>query len=285
LTVSSWHGLMVGPELHALARLHAIRGCSVGGAVMPKRQPETRKTIDPVTYVREIEAKWLSSDDVYDLIDCLKDGGHADTRRLRLYACALARFFWDGFGHPVHRRVVELAEAFADGLIPFGELDSAFTLARELPERFQTEEDGADICPGRVAFATAFEDAAFGAWEAYYNGAAVCGFLADVPGADRFDGVGPLRDVFGNPFRLVTFDPRWRTSDVVGLARAIYDDGAFERMPILADALMDAGCEDEHIIGHCRGDRTHVRGCWVVDLVLGKITKRIGTTDTGREIG
>jgi hypothetical protein len=76
--------------------------------------------------------------------------------------------------------------------------------------------------------------------------------------------------VFGNPFRPVTFDARWRTSDVVGLAQAIYDDKAFERMPILGDALMDAGCEDEQIIGHCRGDGPHVRGCWVVDLVLGR---------------
>ncbi len=79
-----------------------------------------------------------------------------------------------------------------------------------------------------------------------------------------------IRDIFGNPFRPVTFDPRWRTSDVVGLAQAIYDDKAFERMPILADALMDAGCEEEQIIAHCRGDGPHVRGCWVVDLVLEK---------------
>jgi hypothetical protein len=68
----------------------------------------------------------------------------------------------------------------------------------------------------------------------------------------------------------ISIDPRWRTSDVLGLARAIYDDRAFERMPILADALMDAGCENEEIIGHCRGEGPHVRGCWVVDLVLDK---------------
>jgi len=55
------------------------------------------------------------------------------------------------------------------------------------------------------------------------------------------------------------------------MARGIYENKAFERMPILADALMDAGCEDEQIIGHCRGEVPHVRGCWVVDLVLGKV--------------
>lgn len=79
-----------------------------------------------------------------------------------------------------------------------------------------------------------------------------------------------LRCIFANPFRSVTFDPRWRTSDTVALAQAIYDHRAFERLPILGDALMDAGCEDEQIIGHCRSEGPHVRGCWVVDLVLNK---------------
>jgi hypothetical protein len=77
-------------------------------------------------------------------------------------------------------------------------------------------------------------------------------------------------DIFGNPFRPVALDPRWRTADVTGLARTIYEDRAFDRLPVLADALMDAGCADEQIIGHCRGPGPHVRGCWVVDLVLGK---------------
>jgi hypothetical protein len=79
-----------------------------------------------------------------------------------------------------------------------------------------------------------------------------------------------LRDIFGNPFRPVTLDPRWLTSSVLDLARVIYDERAFERMPVLADALMDAGCDNDHILVHCRGDSPHVRGCWVVDLLLGK---------------
>jgi hypothetical protein len=79
-----------------------------------------------------------------------------------------------------------------------------------------------------------------------------------------------IRDVFGSISRPVRFDPRWRTSDAVDLAQAIYEDRAFDRLPILADALMDAGCEDEQVIGHCRSEGPHVRGCWVVDQVLGK---------------
>ena len=80
-----------------------------------------------------------------------------------------------------------------------------------------------------------------------------------------------LRDIVGNPFRPVAVDPGWLTSTVVDLARGIYAERAFDRLPILADALQDAGCENADILGHCRDPQAvHVRGCWVVDLVLGK---------------
>jgi hypothetical protein len=80
-----------------------------------------------------------------------------------------------------------------------------------------------------------------------------------------------LRDIFGNPFRPVTFLPAWRTDTAVSLARQMYDSREFGVMPILADALQDAGCEDEQVLMHCRdASQVHVRGCWVCDLVLGK---------------
>jgi hypothetical protein len=79
-----------------------------------------------------------------------------------------------------------------------------------------------------------------------------------------------LRDIFGNPFRPATFDPAWRTPTVVALARGMYESRDFGAMPILADALQDAGCDNEEVLSHCRGPGPHVRGCWVVDLVLGK---------------
>ena len=81
---------------------------------------------------------------------------------------------------------------------------------------------------------------------------------------------GLLRDIFGNPFRSVTLDPTWRTSTVVALANSIYEERAFEHMPILADALEDAGCTSADILNHCREPGEHVRGRWVVDLLLGK---------------
>ncbi|VTR91574.1 Uncharacterized protein OS=Sorangium cellulosum (strain So ce56) GN=sce5710 PE=4 SV=1 [Gemmata massiliana] len=79
-----------------------------------------------------------------------------------------------------------------------------------------------------------------------------------------------LRDIFGNPFRPVAFSPSWRTPPALALADRMYESRTFDVMPILADALQDAGCENEDILGHCRGTGPHVRGCWVVDLVLGK---------------
>jgi hypothetical protein len=79
------------------------------------------------------------------------------------------------------------------------------------------------------------------------------------------------RDIFGNPFRPVVFDPEWRSDTALSLAKHSYDARDFAQMPILADALQDAGCDNAEILSHCRdANATHVRGCWVVDMILGK---------------
>jgi len=83
-------------------------------------------------------------------------------------------------------------------------------------------------------------------------------------------GTALLRDILGNPFRPVAFDPAWLTDTALSLARHIYESRDYSAMPILADALQDAGCDNAGILNHCRGNGPHVRGCWVVDLVLGK---------------
>jgi hypothetical protein len=79
-----------------------------------------------------------------------------------------------------------------------------------------------------------------------------------------------LRDIFNNPFRPITLDPSWLTPKINVLAQAIYTDRALDQMPILADALEKAGCANPEILGHCRGPGPHVRGCWALDLLLGK---------------
>lgn len=79
-----------------------------------------------------------------------------------------------------------------------------------------------------------------------------------------------VRDIFGNPFLPVTIENRWLTSTVTSLARSIYDERAFDRMPILADALEEAGLDNPEVLAHCRAGMGHVRGCHVIDLLLEK---------------
>ena len=77
-----------------------------------------------------------------------------------------------------------------------------------------------------------------------------------------------LREILGNVLCPVRFENAWRTSSVIAVARAIYEGQAFDDMPILADALSDAGCNETRVLDHCRGKGRHVRGCWVLDAVL-----------------
>jgi hypothetical protein len=89
--------------------------------------------------------------------------------------------------------------------------------------------------------------------------------------AEQANQAGILRDLIPNPFRSVAFAPKWSTDTAIALARQMYESRDFSAMPILADALQDAGCNNDDILNHCRdATATHVRGCWVVDLVLGK---------------
>jgi hypothetical protein len=88
---------------------------------------------------------------------------------------------------------------------------------------------------------------------------------------------GFLREIVGNPFKPPRFEPGWRTSTAVQLAQGIFDDRAFDRTIILADALLDADCDEEAVLRHLRGTELyvkeqpqHVRGCWVIELILGR---------------
>ena len=207
------------------------------------------------------EEEWLECGDPQPMLGMLQ--GRVSERKLRLFACACVRSGWHVLADPRHRQAVEVTEAYADGVGKKSDLKAArlavLAARRELRDRLS----GTSTQPREVAEHNLSYSISDLASERNYL-RVVNQVLFGVEQHPL------IRDIFGNPFRPVTFDARWRTSDVVGLARAIYDEQAFERMPILADALMDAGCEDEQIIGHCRGDGPHVRGCWVVDLVLGK---------------
>jgi hypothetical protein len=94
--------------------------------------------------------------------------------------------------------------------------------------------------------------------------------------ADDHQGGHPdtLREVFGNPFRRVSLSPAWPAWEggtVVKLAQAIYEERVFDRLPVLADALEEAGCDNAELVRHCRQPGEHVRGCWVIDLLTGRV--------------
>jgi hypothetical protein len=195
------------------------------------------------------EAEWLS------IADCRVMLAHmssvASGRKLRYYSVACCRTGWDLFPHERYREAVVVAERFADGLCPYDDLHLAWLSAYHI---YADVEDNAPE-PLRQMVIHAGKVGPMASARAMPSGPV----YADL-----------LRDIFGNPFRPVTLGPAWLTPTVVALAEGIYQERAFDQMPILADALQDAGCENEDVLNHCRSDGPHVRGCWAVDLLLGK---------------
>jgi hypothetical protein len=235
------------------------------------------------------EAEWLARTEPGPMLDFLRD--KVSDRKLRLFACGCGRRVSHLMIDERNRRAVEAAEQFADGLTELDNLRSASNAARdalmELPNRniaaqvdaayaamyasehteFVISTDSTHSSVARAAISAAAAVSPYTYTPGLYprvSEVARCAVAELAAQADL------IRCVFGNPFRSVTTDPSWLTSNVVDLARTIYDERAFDRLPILADALMDASCADEYILSHCRSEGPHVRGCWVVDLVLGK---------------
>ena len=194
-------------------------------------------------------------------------------RRLRLFGCGCCRSFWAHLKDERLHRAIECAEAFADGLASKAELEASRDAARQVPTRGALargamgarESTAASMIVGLTstqAFSAAFAMTCYELSLAGY-----CGEEVDANTCT----CAILHDVFGNPFRPITFSPFWRTDTAVSLARGMYDSRDFGAMPILADALQDAGCDNDDILTDCRDPKqVHVRGCWVVDLVLEK---------------
>jgi hypothetical protein len=228
------------------------------------------------------EAEWLASRNHSKMLEFL--GNKASDRKLRLFSCACCRHIWDWIEDEGSREAVRVAELFADGLASDADLDVAAEKASAIA---QVACDATTV-PGdvwqaawvpaqaalTVRFASIFKDEED-------NGAIVdvrtvventifhARVVADQSG--REDPIVLLRDIFGPlPFRPVTLDRSWLTPTVTSLAQAIYTDRAFDRLPILADALEDSGCANQQMLEHCRSGGEHVRGCWVVDLLTGR---------------
>jgi hypothetical protein len=227
------------------------------------------------------EVKWLGDKlDLAGMIEALKKHGLADPRKLRLSACAWGRMMWKGYGHETHQRLVERAEEYADGLITPQALSRAVKAAAKYRDEWETIGGGHHVGPSHVAFATAREDPAEAAWDAYDATLDVHGYLRGPPvsSPDSDEDLRLMRELFGNPFRPKTLETAWLAhgEGAAGkLARAAYDERILpqgtldpQRLAVLADALEDGGCDDGEILQHLREPGPHYRGCWAVDLIL-----------------
>jgi hypothetical protein len=184
----------------------------------------------------------------------------ATDRKLRLYGCAWVRRSWDGLSR-FGREAVEAAERYADGGLTADELAGA---ARRVLVRRRSRCGWADS----QAFFTACGSADNAA-----NVTLFCFARVRTPTRIRTEQLALFREVFVNPFRQFTFDPAWVAANdgTVGrIARSVYDGRDYDQMPILSDALEEAGCTDAEVLGHLRSPGPHVRGCWALDLVLGR---------------
>jgi hypothetical protein len=202
----------------------------------------------------------------------LRGWAHPSDRKYRLLGCALCRHFWDGMSD-LARQSIEACERSCDELCSEAEREQAAALAFDayinaLAERAKRILDGAeDTTSVSIARAASI----LSEWSTYGASGATNEVMKVVAQhASQIPALSMTHDIFGNPFRTVSFDPAWRTSTAVALAKQMYESRDFGAMPILADALQDAGCDNDDILDHCRSEGTHVRGCWVVDLVLGQ---------------
>ena len=225
------------------------------------------------------EAEWLGLEQPFELLDALvaSTEHRPSDRKLILFACALCRSFQLLLPEPRALEWVEVIEEFADGRTSARNLASVNRAIRSANAVHQPLPNRAK---NAARSALGFLSAPSGSYVDSDHGAFWVLDVLDLHGPrqerkairrwqeEKVLQIG--RDVFGNPFRPVAFSPPWRTAVVTALADAAYTERVFDRLPIIADALEDAGCTDRDILDHCRQPGVHVRGCWVVDLVLGK---------------
>jgi hypothetical protein len=243
------------------------------------------------------EADWLACADPEPLLELVRH--KASDRKIRLFAVACCRRVWSSFEHEEFRDAVRKAEAFADGLADRAEMLAAHEKARPI---FPKLHDGKDNGPGAALTASSFPGPPKSLWDRIADAlddpwwedeldkgdplgvalvtarhaawaAAVLQNqknVSDAPAtlAERREQAALVRCVFGNPFRPQPESATSLTREIGDLAEVIYAERAFDRMPLLADALEASGGTSADLIEHCRSGREHERGCWVLDLLL-----------------
>jgi hypothetical protein len=248
------------------------------------------------------DEEWLACVDPTRMLQAISV--NTSDRRWRLFGCACSRRIWELFAVDEWRTAIEVAERVAEGRASEEERETAYHAARELNLAYtpaesieepplgveiahsQREEPDGDAIP-EASFATGSAAVCsyflrygptrryIARYIAHHAAAAAAYFSSEaaetVYGDERIAQAHLIREIFGKATGLPAFESAWRTDTAVSLARQMYEARDFGAMPILADALQDAGCDCEDILSHCRdAGQVHVRGCWVVDLVLGK---------------
>jgi hypothetical protein len=232
------------------------------------------------------EAGWLACENPGPMLVWLRS--RASARKVRLFACACCRRVGHLLSDPRSQEALATAERYADGLVGDAERSAARRVAQEAAQSRAVTNQPPTFpkWERRVASAVYYATAA-DAWEGAYKARQLAAeaLFWRAGGFDSPDwqGVEPaerraqaelLRDIFGwLPFRLVPISPAWLAWDggtVAKLAAAAYEERSFDRLAVLADALEEAGCADSELLGHLRGPGPHARGCWALDLLLGK---------------
>ena len=226
--------------------------------------------------------------------------GVATERKARLYLCGGCRAIWDLLYDARSREAVEISERYVDGQATREELSHTAWSAEVptfgydcepgiwrkwtpdgaippgvhrlvemgvlTPGQLEQDEPEVDqVVRDRLLGAASLAEAAasrspfeYDWWHRY---------IPKVP----WPGESLLRCIFGDPFLpYVFFSAAWLTPNVVDLARTMYEERTFDKMPLLAESLKDAGCTNQEVLDHCRSPHRHARGCWVLDLALGE---------------
>jgi hypothetical protein len=236
------------------------------------------------------ETDWLTCSDPIRMLEFVREA--ATARQLRLFQVACCRRIWQFVTDPDSRALVELIERAADSPLDM-------EAVRALPYDALTDDCGgpgpaerhAYMVAGHIGYcligpihgSTFPSDDWQNAVSAANGAATVVAEAQRLPDGDEFlpayqahmagehaAQCDLLRDIIRHPNTQAEADALWRTADVVGLADAIYTDHVWDRLPILVDALMEAGCADSSVVTHCREGGPHVRGCWVLSLILQK---------------